>query len=118
MRGRVDANGREPKILCDQVHDHLTVNRPAKDAPPSRRQHLYITFRRTDQQEQDKRRLREIYALLQSYQGQDKFSFVVTGPGGKVQLDFPNASTRYCPGLVQDLDQLIGNHTIHITPLS
>jgi DNA polymerase-3 subunit alpha len=117
VRGRVDANGREPKILCDQVHDHLTMNRPAKDALPTRRQHLYITFQRTDQQEQDKRRLREIYALLQSYQGQDKFSFVVTGPGGKVQLDFPNASTRYCPGLVQDLDQLVGNHTIHITPL-
>jgi len=82
---------------------------------PARPQHLYITFRRSDDQEQDKKRLREIYSLLEGYRGQDSFSFIVTGPGSKVRLDFPNASTHYCPDLAQSLRRLVGNRAIRIT---
>jgi len=116
--GRVDAGGREPKILCDKVQDHLPVARPADNDSLPLHQHLYIDFRRTADQEQDKRRLREIYSLLESYRGEDRFSFVVAGPNGKVQLDFPNVSTRYCPDLARRLDRLVGSHAVRITPVS
>jgi len=117
VRGRVDAGGREPKLICDQVQDRLTVARPAENRPPPRYQHLYITFRRTTDQEKDKKRLAELYALLVGYQGEDRFSFVVAGSNGKVQLDFPNVSTHYCPDLAHNLDRLVGSHAIRITPI-
>jgi DNA polymerase-3 subunit alpha len=122
VRGKVDAKGREPKILCDEVSDHLTLNRPAKlrpePRPAPRRQHLLVTFQRSDDQEQDKHRLKEIYALLENYKGDDRFSFVVSGPNGKVQLDFPNASTRYCPDLKRALDPLLGSGSLRVRPLN
>lgn len=115
VHGRVDANNREPKILCDKIQDNFAVPRPVNNNSPARPQHLYITFRRSDDQEQDKKRLREIYSLLEGYRGQDSFSFIVTGPGSKVRLDFPNASTHYCPDLAQSLRRLVGNRAIRIT---
>jgi DNA polymerase-3 subunit alpha len=118
VHGRVDAGGREPKILCDKVQDHLPVARPADNDSLPLHQHLFIDFRRTADQEQDKRRLREVYSLLESYQGEDRFSFVVAGPDGKVQLDFPNVSTRYCPDLAHRLDRLVGSHAVRITSAS
>jgi DNA polymerase-3 subunit alpha len=118
VRGRVDAGGREPKVLCDEVHDHLPLVRPADNAPLPLRQHLYINFQRTTDQDQDKRRLREVYSLLESYQGEDRFSFVVSSPNGKVQLDFPNVSTRYCPALADRLDRLVGSDAVRITPVN
>jgi DNA polymerase-3 subunit alpha len=117
VRGQLDTKGREPKLLCDQVQDHLTVVRPAENGSSPRHQHLYITFHRTTDQEQDKRRLSELYALLVGYQGEDRFSFLVASPNGKLQLDFPNASTHYCPNLAQDLDRLIGSHAVRVTPM-
>ncbi|UCC62547.1 MAG: DNA polymerase III subunit alpha [Anaerolineae bacterium] len=117
VQGQVDAKGREPKLLCDRVQDHLTVARPAENGPSPRYQHLYITFRRTADQEQDKRRLSELYNLLVGYEGDDRFSFVMAGPNGKLQLDFPNASTGYCPNLANALDRLVGSRAVRITPV-
>jgi DNA polymerase-3 subunit alpha len=118
VQGRVDAAGREPKIICDEIKDHLPVGRPVDNGSLPRYQHLYITFRRTADQERDKHRLAEIYSLLVGYKGKDQFSFVVTGPNGKVQLDFPNASTHYCPDLAQHLNRLVGGHAVRIAPVN
>jgi len=119
VQGRVDAAGREPKVICDEIKDHWDKTRPVHNGPPSpRSQHLYITFQRTSDQEQDKKRLSEIYALLVGYKGKDPFSFVVTSPNGKVQLDFPNASTHYCPNLMQDLGRLVGSHAVRVAPVN
>jgi DNA polymerase-3 subunit alpha len=118
VQGRVDAQGREPKIICDQIQDHLDRPRPAHNGSPVRFQHLYITFQRTADQEQDKHRLAEIYSLLVGYKGKDQFSFVVTSPNGKVQLDFPNVSTHYCPDLAQHLARLVGSHAVRIAPVN
>jgi DNA polymerase-3 subunit alpha len=117
VQGRVDASGRDAKILCDEVKDHLSVARSAGDHVPSPRQHLYINFQRTPDQEQDKQRLREIFSLLESFQGEDRFSFVVVSPNGKVQLDFPNVYTRYCADLAEHLDRLVGSQAVRITPV-
>jgi len=117
VQGQVDAKGREPKLLCDRVQDHLTVARPAESGPSPRYQHLYITFRRTADQEQDKRRLSELYNLLVGYEGNDRFSFVMAGPNGKLQLDFPNASTGYCPNLANALDRLVGSRAVRVAPV-
>jgi DNA polymerase-3 subunit alpha len=118
VQGKVDVRGREPKVLCDRVQDHLMVHRPVENRASPHPQHLFITFQRTANQEQDKQRLRQVYSLLEGYQGEDQFSFIIPGPNGRVQLDFPNVSTRYCPDLVHNLDRLIGSHAVRVTSIN
>ncbi len=76
---------------------------PARYGPPK---HLRIFFTRTNDQDEDLRRMRELLSLLASVDGRDRFTFYVRNPQGIVQLDFPNHSTNY--GALQGvLDQTV-----------
>jgi len=57
--------------------------------------HLRIFLTRTNDYDEDVRRMRELLALLSSVDGHDRFTFYVPNPQGIVQLDFPNHSTSY-----------------------
>jgi DNA polymerase-3 subunit alpha len=71
-------------------------------APPNGpARHLRIYFARTNDQDEDVRRMRELLNLLRSTPGHDRFTFFVPNPQGIVQLDFPNFSTSYAA--VQEL---------------
>ena len=116
VRGRVDTRGREPKVICESVQDYLLVSRPVEEEHRTRRPlHLHITVPRTGDQERDIKRLGQVYDLLRSYEGQDRFSlYVDNGQGGLVQLDFPNATTGYCPALEQALIEMLGPETVRV----
>ena len=116
VRGRVDTRGREPKVICESVQDYLLVSRPVEEEQRTRRPlHLHITVPRTGDQERDIKRLGQVYDLLQSYEGQDRFSlYVANGQGGLVQLDFPNATTGYCPALEQALTEMLGPGAVRV----
>jgi hypothetical protein len=73
---------------------------------------------RSDDAEGDKQRLREVYKLLTSYQGQDTFSLFIPNGSGRLQLDFPNATTRHCVELHQKLVEMLGATAIHVEPQS
>jgi DNA polymerase-3 subunit alpha len=91
--------------------------------------HLCIAIPRTGDQEQDIRRLGQVYALLQSYEGQDRFSLfvdqgdqsgpelgsgsVTAGPS-RVQLTFPNTTTRYCAELERALTEMLGEGAVWV----
>ena len=116
VRGRVDTRGREPKVICESVQDYLLVSRPLEEEyQPRGPLHLHITVPRTGDQERDIKRLGQVYDLLRSYEGQDRFSlYVDNGQGGLVQLDFPNATTGYCPALEQALIEMLGPGTVRV----
>jgi len=57
--------------------------------------HLRITLERTNDYDEDMRRMREVFRVLTSVTGRDRFTFYVPNPQGTVQLDFPNHSTSY-----------------------
>jgi len=117
VRGRVDTRGREPKVICESVQDYLLVSRPVEEEErrPHRPLHLHITVPRTGDQERDIKRLGQVYDLLQSYEGEDRFSlYVADGRGGLVRLDFPNATTGYCPALEEALTEMLGPGTVRV----
>jgi DNA polymerase-3 subunit alpha len=125
VRGRVDAKGRGAKVICESVQDHLLISRPAnneeKYRPGSpfgkaqgRPRCLRITIRRTGEQERDSERLGQVHSLLQSYEGDDRFSFFLVSDGRRVQLDFPNATTGYCPALKEALAGMLGAGAIRV----
>jgi len=80
------------------------------------KRHLHITIPRTGDQEEDVRLLGRVYELLRSYQGEDRFSFYVAEMnGGRVQLDFPNATTGYCLELEERLAEMLGEGAIRVS---
>ena len=118
IKGRVDTKGRGAKVICESVQDYLLIGRPVdeeKHRPGSpfgktqgRPRYLHITIRRTGEQERDSERLGQVHSLLQSYEGDDRFSFYLVSDGRRVQLDFPNATTGYCPALKEALAEMLG----------
>jgi len=142
VKGRVDAKGRTPKIICESVQDYLLTSQPvieekyrpsrplgkalrqgftstglstsdrlspaAQDTAQGRRRHLHIDIPRTGERGQDSQRLGQVHNLLQSYEGSDRFSLYLVSDGRRVQLDFPNAATAYCPALEEALAKMLG----------
>jgi hypothetical protein len=69
--------------------------------------------------EQTIKRLGEVYDLLLSFPGEDRFSlYVENGSQGKIQIQFPNDTTRHCVELEQRLREKLGAGTIRIEPLA
>ncbi|RLC79176.1 MAG: DNA polymerase III subunit alpha, partial [Chloroflexi bacterium] len=136
IKGRVDMRNGRPAIICDSVQDHVTLIRPKAqepspegtpsepDASPetspaltetsSSGKHIHITLRRTGDEEADVRRLGEIYHLLTSYKGNDRFTFYVTVGEERFALEFPNVRTKYCEELEQKLINLLGEGAIKV----
>ena len=145
VRGRVDAERREPNLLCESVRDHVTVTRPVENGnrmaespdqyhpsdngdgasrpvaggAPSQVQHrphhLQITIRRSGNHEQDKRRVGQIYSLLQQRSGDDQFTFFLIDGRRRVQIDFPNATTGYSYELGQSLQAMLGSDALQLS---
>ena len=117
VKGRVDTSGRgEPKVICESVQDYLLISRPVDEEKyrPGRPRHLHITIPRTGEQEQDIERLGQVHSLLRSYEGDDHFSFYLVNDENRVQLEFPNATTDYCPALEKALIGILGAGAIRV----
>jgi len=113
VQGRVDERDGSPKILCQSVEEYT----PSKTGPRElidRPRLLQITFHRTDDLEQDKRRLNEICRLLESYRGNDRYRLRIVSPVGIVQMDFPNYTTKCNPELQRKLGNLLGRDALQV----
>ncbi len=99
----VPPNGNGAKGLQESVMSVFTV-----DAQRTPTRHLKIFLERTDDHEEELRRMRELVALLRSAPGQDRFTLFVPNPQGTVQLDFPNFTTSYMD-LREALAELVGD---------
>ena len=72
--------------------------------PQEEAQHwLKIYFKRSGDDEKDRRRLVRLHGLLVSYPGPDRFTIIVEGADTEEILEFPNHSTGFCEELINDL---------------
>ncbi len=67
---------------------------------------LYITFRRSGDNQKDFTTLTQLHRLLTSERGDDRFVVILQGNGHKVELDFPNAHTHVTSQLRQRIQTL------------
>jgi len=123
LRGRINFRGRDPSLVVESATNEVTSARPREElplpptAPTAGPVHLRISIPRTQDLEHLIKRLGRVYDLLQSYPGQDRFSlYVENGGQGRVQIDFPNDTTRHCPELEQQLRAMVGTGTITVEP--
>jgi DNA polymerase III subunit alpha len=124
VSGTIDCKGGgDAKLLADSVRDSVLTSRHVAEAEvgidpptPPGAVHLRIVLKRTRDDEGDIRRLGHAHDVLRSYPGSDTYSFLVVNDTTRVQLDFPNASTRYCPELNQALQRLLGAGNVQVSP--
>ncbi len=140
VRGKVNFRGNDPSIIVDSAtNEIMTVQQvdevdamlfspPPEEADPllfssppqeaAQRTHLHVAIPRNHDLEQVIRKLGQVYDLLLTYPGQDPFSlYVENGGQGRVKIDFPNDTTRYCPELEQKLRALLGGGRLWVEPL-
>ena len=109
-----NADEGEAKILCDHVQDSITLVSAGGESGKAHPRHVKIRLQRGKDLEEDARRLGQVYALVTSYPGEDRFSLLVPHDAGLVQLDFPNVQFGFCPELERKLAEALGEGAMQV----
>jgi len=75
---------------------------------------LEVNLHCTGDHEHDVQVLRTVYRMLERRPGPDRFLFNIISDKGRVQLDFPNVTTRYEPDLDQALRTALGENALYV----
>ena len=59
-------------------------------------------------------RMKRVLGLLRSYPGKDKFGLMIFENGRRVDMEFPNDTTGYCPELLRRLKTMVGEDNVQI----
>ncbi len=113
IRGRVDVRNGRVQIIGESVQDYALAGVEASNGP-IRVRLLEINLCCSGNRDQDVGLLRQAYELLQQHPGSDRFCFNIVSEQGQVQLDFPNATTRFESELENTLRGLLGESAIHV----
>jgi DNA polymerase-3 subunit alpha len=65
----------------------------------------------------DNLRIRQVYGILISYPGNDRFAMQIFEQGRGYRVEFPNFTTGMCPELVSRLQAIVGAENLRIEPL-
>ncbi|MCS6907564.1 MAG: DNA polymerase III subunit alpha [Anaerolineales bacterium] len=77
-----------------------------------------VVFHQGEDRSRDLIRFRRIYGTLVSYPGEDRFCFQVYDNGRGYLIQFPNETTRVCPELLEQLQDLVGKENYWVRKLS
>jgi DNA polymerase-3 subunit alpha len=97
------------------VAPQMLANQPNQGRSP---EVITIFLRSTGELDRDRRRIQNVYGIITSYPGRDRFSFFITENGRGHQIDFPNITTRICEEMLQRLRRLTGEESWRIEPLA
>jgi hypothetical protein len=62
--------------------------------------------------DRDRRRLKQVYGVVTSVPGEDRFAFVCKENGHSVRLEFPNSSTSISDSLIRELNGMVGEGNV------
>jgi DNA polymerase-3 subunit alpha len=136
VKGKVEVRDEKSKLICDSAKPYPSPELrprtepaevtspstgPLPPSPPSTTgegwgegYHLHITVSRSGDQEQDIRRIGEVYRMLEDFPGQDRFSLYIPQGKGLVQLEFPNSTTSFTPALQERLLAILGPGSVRV----
>ncbi|PWH12406.1 MAG: DNA polymerase III subunit alpha [Anaerolineae bacterium] len=100
-----------PPIVPPQI-----LTEKQEDGQPPRM--ITITLRPSGDPERDRRRLKNVYFILMSKPGKDRFQFQIFESGKGHLIDFPNDTTRITPELLTRLKNLLGEESWRIEEIT
>ncbi len=120
VRGKVDAERGNPKILCDSITTNFVIYKsseqtparstPAQDRPGKR---LTVTIRRTPDVQADVGLVQRVCSQLQQHPGRDRFTFIVVNGRYRVEVEYPTRAA-YTPVLASALQSILGSDALHV----
>jgi DNA polymerase-3 subunit alpha len=79
---------------------------------------MTIFLRPSGDSDRDRRRIKNVYGILISSHGKDRFQFQVFESGKGHLIDFPNDSTRITPDMLDRLKKLLGEENWRIEEIT
>jgi hypothetical protein len=101
------------QLIADSFGD-LNLASPGGDSKLARVHLLEINLQLSGNRDRDARLMHKVYKSLESHPGPDRFLFNVISEKGRVQLDFPNATTCYEPELESMLRETLGVNALQV----
>lgn len=112
-----DGNGHAPEAASTPpTIAARTPGRPSVDLPPEPPMPpavLYITLKCSGNANRDFATLSQLYKMLSTEPGQDRFVVVLDGEQ-KLELTFPNESTHWTPDLREQVTSLVGAENLRV----
>ncbi|MBC7262208.1 MAG: hypothetical protein H5T63_09355, partial [Chloroflexi bacterium] len=113
IEGKVDVRDGKTQLIGDSVQDYTQASSGKNNAAP--RVHLLeINLHCSGNREQDVQLLRKVYKILEEHPGPDRFRFNIISDQGRVQLEFPNATTHLVPELEALLKETLGENALYV----
>lgn len=81
------------------------------------RQSITVHLPRSDDDEADVAKLKDLIVRLQEFQGEDRVRIAIPNVHGTVIVDFPQVSTTFCPILKRRLIELVGEDGLTVQPI-
>jgi DNA polymerase-3 subunit alpha len=111
IKGVVKVRDGEVQLNCQEAM-LLPVRQEVLKEPP--RRHVLIDVDQSGDADKDVECLHKIVDILKSYPGQDRVSLAVVGDGEVTNLEMPNITINYCPELVRELSEIVGESNFRL----
>jgi DNA polymerase-3 subunit alpha len=122
VRGKVRLRGERVQLNCQGAVPYrrgepleslvsgvwsLESPSPARDSLPPPPRRVTINISQTEDTLRDIARLKEVFATLEQFPGEDKAYLAITNGISTVTLDLPAPGVRYCPELHRQLAEIV-----------
>lgn len=113
IEGKVDVRDGKVQLVGDIVQDYARAIAGKNNERP--RVHLLeINLHCSGNRDHDVQLLRTVYKILEERPGPDRFRFNIISEQGRVQLEFPNATTNFVPELEMLLKETLGENAFYV----
>ena len=113
IKGMVKVRNGEVQLNCEDAM-LLPVRQEVLREPE--RRHVMIEVNQSGDAEKDIECLHRIVDILRGYPGPDRVSLAVVGDGEITNLDMPDITVNYCPDLVGELSEIVGEGNFRLEP--
>ncbi len=86
----------------------LDTGAPAKEPPPATTQHLQVVLPLDEGSPERRALVQQVLDLLTAQKGEVPFTLLLRGPGGLVEVEFPELRTNRTPDVEKGLTTLLG----------
>lgn len=113
--GQAAPAGDPPPVFAPIAPPPVAEPAPDDGLPPRL---LTVFLRPSADSDRDRRRIKNVYGILISHHGKDRFQFQIFESGKGHLIDFPNDTTRIGPEMLERLKKLIGEESWRIEEIT
>lgn len=115
IKGKVNKRDDSMNLIVDEISPYSVPAGAAKREPARQRiKSLIVEIPLNGDVSSSTQLARRALDILERAPGDVPFCFWLLAPQGRVQLDFPQAATRYSPQLERQLDDLLGRGCVRV----